>query len=616
MSFLLGCNYLETQNGTAMWKSFNEESIREDLKVLQEHGVEILRVFPNWRDFQPVIKMYGQNGRLFEYRMQDETLPLNSYYLDEAMMQKFIRFCCIAESYGMKLIVGLLTGWLSSRLFIPEALGDKNLFTDPQALILEQKFVSGFVKYTKDIPNIYGWDLGNECNNLSTAISREEAFCWSAVISNAIRAQDNTRPVISGMHGLEPEGIWRISDQAETTDILTTHPYPLWVEHCTNDAVSSVRTLLHATAQTVYYASVGGKPCLVEEIGTMGPMVCSDQIAAGFLKANLFSNWANGAPGLLWWCSSDQNLLSHAPYDWAMCERELGLMDARRIPKPALKELGNMKRFLEKLRVELGGELPRAQVDAVCILTRGQDPWGIAYTSYILAKQAGINLEFAYIDRPFPEAQMYLLPCVTGNMVMSKSSYEALKARIRDGAGLYVSLADGFLTEFAQLTGMQVVDTQLDGGDAAFTLGTAQLTIKRRKTYTLRPVGGRILCEMQGEPILTENTFGKGTVYTLNAPLEESLIEAHNGFDRHLHEIYRKVFAHKLAAKPFVCLNDRIGVTFHPDGDAIHAVLINYSGLDAAPQAVFQNGYSIKRVLYGDFERLSPFDACVVQLGR
>ncbi|MFQ9873205.1 MAG: glycoside hydrolase 5 family protein, partial [Oscillospiraceae bacterium] len=318
MSFLLGCNYLETQNGTAMWKSFNEESIREDLKVLQEHGVEILRVFPNWRDFQPVIKMYGQNGRLFEYRMQDETLPLNSYYLDEAMMQKFIRFCCIAESYGMKLIVGLLTGWLSSRLFIPEALGDKNLFTDPQALILEQKFVSGFVKYTKDNPNIYGWDLGNECNNLSTAISREEAFCWSAVISNAIRAQDNTRPVISGMHGLEPEGIWRISDQAETTDILTTHPYPLWVEHCTNDAVSSVRTLLHATAQTVYYASIGGKPCLVEEIGTMGPMVCSDEIAAGFLKANLFSNWANGAPGLLWWCSSDQNLLSHAPYDWAM----------------------------------------------------------------------------------------------------------------------------------------------------------------------------------------------------------------------------------------------------------------------------------------------------------
>lgn len=36
--------------------------------------------------------------------------------------------------------------------------------------------------------------------------SREGAYTWSATISNAIKAADPTRPVISGMHSLSIEG--------------------------------------------------------------------------------------------------------------------------------------------------------------------------------------------------------------------------------------------------------------------------------------------------------------------------------------------------------------------------------------------------------------------------
>ena len=61
------------------------------------------------------------------------------------------------------------------------------------------------------------------------------------------------------------------------TDMLTTHPYPYFVPHCSKDKFSSMRTLLHATTETKYYSDLGRKPCLVEEIGNLGPMMCDNE---------------------------------------------------------------------------------------------------------------------------------------------------------------------------------------------------------------------------------------------------------------------------------------------------------------------------------------------------
>ena len=55
-----------------------------------------------------------------------------------------------------------------------------------------------------------------------------------------------------------------------------------------------------------YYADLGGKPCLCEEIGTLGPMISSEAIAADFIRTALFSLWANDCHGLFWWCAYDQ----------------------------------------------------------------------------------------------------------------------------------------------------------------------------------------------------------------------------------------------------------------------------------------------------------------------
>lgn len=121
--------------------------------------------------------------------------PENPWFLDEIMLERFGRFCSIAEKHGMKLIVGLITGWMSGRLFIPAALYGKNMCTDPTALKFELLMVRGMVSRFSDRSAIYAWNLGNECNCMSEVSSREEAMVWTAAVSNAIRAADPGRPV-------------------------------------------------------------------------------------------------------------------------------------------------------------------------------------------------------------------------------------------------------------------------------------------------------------------------------------------------------------------------------------------------------------------------------------
>jgi hypothetical protein len=89
-------------------------------------------------------------------------------------------------------------------MYCPLALVGKNLPTDAEALVLQTKFVRGFVRAFKNSDVIKYWGLGNECNNLGQIKNRNEAYLWTSIIRNAILAEDNTREIMSDMHGLTP----------------------------------------------------------------------------------------------------------------------------------------------------------------------------------------------------------------------------------------------------------------------------------------------------------------------------------------------------------------------------------------------------------------------------
>lgn len=144
-----------------MWKQWDEETVENDFKKLKKYGIKYLRVFPNWRDFQPVHPLLDSGGNIKDYRMHDADLPDNSYYLDERMLERFEKLCDLTEKYEMKLIVGIITGGMSGRAFIPPVLYGKNIASDPTALIFQQKLVAGIINCFKHKKSIYAWDFGN-----------------------------------------------------------------------------------------------------------------------------------------------------------------------------------------------------------------------------------------------------------------------------------------------------------------------------------------------------------------------------------------------------------------------------------------------------------------------
>lgn len=607
--FLIGVNYWASHAGTDMWRRWDESIVRKDFAELKQNGVKVLRVFPNWRDFQPVAETYSANHKFREYRMADDSYPANPFFLDAVMLGRFGAFCSIAQENDLQLIVGLITGWMSGRLFLPPALQNKNLYQDAEALYLQQLFVQGFVSAMKEQPCIIAWDLGNECNCMDEATTPSVARNWTAAIVNAIKARDSSRPVISGMHSLEPEGVWTMRDQGFLTDMLTTHPYPYWVEHCNLTPIDDFRTLLHATAQTEYYAGLGRKPCLVEEIGTMGPMICSDEISARFLQVNLWSNWAHGAAGLLWWCAFDQSSLTVPPYDWNMCERELGFLREDHAPKPVAEILRQFTADQERLALDL----PPKTIDGVCVISREQDQWGVAYMSYLLAKQAGLTFRFAFCEDELPESKLYFLPSIRGG-VMSKRSYEKLKEKVRAGSTLYISMDSGVLTEFEELTGFRVIRSALHKISAGIQIDETVWTYQSNYSLDLQNVTAQVLLrDSTGRIVFGSNSYGRGKVYLLNLPAEQMLLGRPDGLSGPLWKLYARIADENGIKHPVSKENPLVGLTIHEEPHNGYAVLINYS---AEPQPTGLKCDGAFTAVYGHAEALPPFGAAVLRYAR
>ena len=55
----VGVNFWGSKAATQMWSRWDEASVDEDLRVLAANGMRLLRVFPNWADFQPLADKPG-----------------------------------------------------------------------------------------------------------------------------------------------------------------------------------------------------------------------------------------------------------------------------------------------------------------------------------------------------------------------------------------------------------------------------------------------------------------------------------------------------------------------------------------------------------------------------
>ena len=614
MKFLFGANYWASNAGTAMWEDFDPAAIDRDLSLFASYGLDTLRVFPNWKNFQPVISLQAGGNRTREYRMESGKLPENPYYIDPVMLERFHTFCRIAEKYGMKLIVGVLTGWMSGRTFTPPALENRDLYRDPVALYFEELFIKGFVNDVKNEKAIYAWDLGNECNCLTGTNDFHVATYWTALITNAIRAADPTRGVVSGMHSLTYQDGWRIADQGEFCDVLTTHPYPFFVPHAYKDDLTSFRTLMHAQCETSLYADMSGKPCLVEEIGNLGPMMCDIDHAAVFLKENLAAAVAVGSPGLLWWCGFDQLDLTHAPYAWNMVELELGLADRHGKAKKTLSVFRDFKEMLAGREAPI----PAFKEDGVLLVTRNQDQWGVNFMAWCLARRAGAMLRYADSWGELPESDVYLLPSLAGTENIRVDTWHKLLKRVEEGATLYISLDDAALGEFEEVTGLRVALSSMPKERGVMTYKDQEIPFFRRRRFDTVPTTAEVLArDEKGRPAFARNQYGKGAIYTVLFPLEAMLLDENDAFEGANNEIYREVFKNNLAAHPASVTDSRVTLTFHPEenGD-VTVIAVNASPDERKTGFALKDGWKIKAAVGEDPDTLSPGGCSIVTIGK
>ena len=603
--FSTGCNYWASHAGTAMWKNWQPEVVEKDFKILSDAGLTVLRVFPLWPDFQPITPHYDAEG-LIQVRHGENSFTHEEYALagiDETMIQRFSYLVKTAEKYGFQLVVSLINGWMSGRLFIPPALYNKNILTDPDSLMWQTRFVKTFVQTFCNEPAIVGWDLGNECNVMEKIDERSKSWLWTSAISNAIRSIDPKKPVISGMHGLTLDGVWRIQDQGELTDILTTHPYPLFTPYCDQEPANTMRPLLHATVESIFYNNISGKKCFAEEMGTLGPMVAGEKTTAEFLRTNLYSLWAHDCRALLWWCAFDQDHLDSTPYQWKAIERELGLVKNNGTPKPLVFEIKEFNNFLKN-----NINLPARSTDAVCILSKDQDHWAVAFSAFVLAKQAGLEIEFQYHDQPLKPALAYLLPCITGTDVIWKDNMSELLKRVKEGATLYISYDGGFLSSFNDICSVEVhskekrtepVSIHLKMAD---TNGTWQGEALHK--LNIESTSARVIAaEEDGNPVFTETSCGKGSVYFLGVPLEKACANQPFIFNNEtsVHNFYR-IWLKNILLEKLITINEPyIGVTEHrKDENFVWIVCINYSNKKIQTPMMIKNGWKITKTYTSD----------------
>ncbi len=603
----VGANYWASHAGLFMWRDWCPDVVDDDFRRLAATGLQMLRVFPLWPDFQPLNVLRGYHGQPVEFRHGE--LPLaDPSGVDGSMLDRFDLLVELASRHGLDLIVGLIVGWMSGRFLAPPALEHLNAITDPVSIAWQVRFVDKFVRRFKTASAIKAWDLGNECNCMGAA-TKEQAWHWTATIANTIRAADPSRLVISGMHSLsvDPKGSWAIRDQAELTDILTTHPYPLFTPHCYREPLATMRPLLHATAETCLYTDLGGKPAFVEEFGTLGTMVCGENEVAAIVKVRLFDLWAHDCRGALWWCAHDQTALEKAPYDWLVVERELGLLRTNGAPKPVAQAFSEVRNAIDNL---MSGALPPRRIDAVCILSPGQDNWGVAFSAFILAKQAGFDLRFHFSDQPLPKSDFYLLPSIKGFSALSREREEELWRKVEEGATLYVSFDEnGFMGQWTHRSGSRIIKSSLRAESCRFSMpcgqSTAKLTLNAPVSTEVEPSEARVLArEDNGAPIFLHGQWGKGSVYSLMVPLEACLAEETGAFApdtmQHFWEIYRQIAHEVLSNRALRKKSPWIGVTEHEDDNGnLIVVLSNYMGREISDDLDIASGYEWICALYG-----------------
>ena len=598
----LGVNYWASHAATRMWSDWNESVVDEDMKAIAALGCGFVRVFPLWSDFQPVMVLRAncfkggyRRGYAFVGERPLPDTEAGRAGVDEVMMERFERLCDIAERYGLKLIVPLLNGHMTFRIYNPPAVDGLDHFTDPESLMWQGRFIHYFVRRMKRHPAIAAWEIGNESNCMSVAESRAAAWTWTAFVTDAIRAEDNSRPVCSGMHALQlndtrttPPKKWLFADQTELCDILTSHPYPMWRNYINCDKPNTLRWSLLTALENQFYADISGTGAFAEEVGTLRRTFSTFESLGDQLRNVLWMLWSNDSRALLWWCAFDQTGMEFPPYDWDEAGMEHGCMTADRKINPTGRAI---KEFTEFMKTSPVKSLPAPREKTVCVIGRDQKLYELPIATGILAKQAGLPIKFAYSEDTLPDARVYLIPCVHMKGGLNRAAYRKLAEKVENGATVYMSFDYNIcVPEMEKFFGFEIESREANRSPVTIEPFGTTLTPKYR--FKIKSHGAKPL---DSEEIIWEYRLGKGRVIAAALPLELMLLDLPGSYQRfRASEFYRYVGEAIVSDNLLRVDNPEVVSTEHPEsGQKVWAIIINCSPVEKLIEPEIKAGWRL-----------------------
>ena len=165
-TFFTGCNYWAGHAGMMMWRDWRPEAVEREFAAFAANGLRVLRVFPLWSDFQPISRILGGGGSFGGWGGPDGR-EVRGDGVDAEMLARFRAMCDMAQRHGLRLVVGLVTGWMSGRLFVPPAFEGVNVITDGNAIMWQVRYVRRLVRELRGHPAIEVADGGGTCHLLA-----------------------------------------------------------------------------------------------------------------------------------------------------------------------------------------------------------------------------------------------------------------------------------------------------------------------------------------------------------------------------------------------------------------------------------------------------------------
>jgi endo-1,4-beta-mannosidase len=331
------------------WSQFDRAEVAADFARIAAAGLDSVRVFLTWEDFQPAPNE-----------------------VDPEMLERLVAVADLAGALGLELVPTLFTGHMSGVNWIPAwALGGsdgggrfrvvsrgqvakgalRNWYADPVIIDAQLRLAAAAAAALSGHEALWAWDLGNENSNCVIPPTTAMARAWLARLTSAIRGADEAALVTLGLHMEDLEEDRRLGPRevSESCDFLSMHGYPIyarWADSPTDDQLLPFlarMTCWLGESREVLFSEFGlpsyrrGDPTERRAEGVATPLVDEDA-AATYTARALEALRRAGCLGAMLWCYSDYDpaLWRSPPLDLARHERTFGLWRSDGSPKPSV----------------------------------------------------------------------------------------------------------------------------------------------------------------------------------------------------------------------------------------------------------------------------------------